>query len=206
MNEDPKLTNNNDNNNIYITLTNSNSLSGKTIQLEKLLMRYKNKMIINVFTETCLQVPLHEHFLGMKWAHALTDINDRNAGVSICYHPALGQHTVLKTPEVLQNRLIALKFTPPGKSPLIIVGLYVPASYSDTDKGVFLTTCLCEVNCLRNTYKNVIVAGDFNMLLLSETKNMYHGYAKQSLNTERCPGILQSWLDKSDFVHSFQLL
>ncbi len=35
---------------------------------------------------------------------------------------------------------------------------------------------------------------------------MYHGYSKQSLNPERCPGILQSWLDKSDFVHSFQLL
>ena len=169
-------------------------------------MRFNNKMSINVFTETCLQVPLHDHFLGMKWAHALTDINDRNAGVSICYHPALGQHMVLKTPEILRNRLIALKFTPPGKSPFVIVGLYVPASYGDADKGAFLTTCLSEVNCLRNTYANVIVAGDFNMLLLSETKNMYHGYSKQSLNPERCPGILQSWLDKSDFVHSFQLL
>ena len=73
---------------------------------------------------------------------------------------------MLKTPEILQNRLIALKFTPPGKSPLIIVGLYVPASYSDTDKGVFLMTCLSEVNHLKNTYANVIVAGDFNMFLL----------------------------------------
>ena len=35
---------------------------------------------------------------------------------------------------------------------------------------------------------------------------MYHGYSKQSLNPERCPGILQSWVDKSDFVHTFQLL
>ena len=193
-------------NNLYITLTNANSLNGKTVQIEKLLKKYNNKMTINVFTETCLQAPLHEHFLGRKWAHALTDNSDRNAGVSICYHPGLGQHSVLKTDDFLRNRLIALKFSPPGKDVFVIVGLYVPASYSDTEKGVFITTCLREVNSLRSTYANVIVAGDFNMLSLSETKNMHHGYSKQSLNPERCPGILQSWLDKSDFVHPFQLL
>ena len=135
MNKDPpELTNSELNdNNIYITLTNSNSLNGKTIQLEKLLMRFNNKMSINVFTETCLQVPLHDHFLGMKWAHALTDINDRNAGVSICYHPALGQHTVLKTSEILRNRLIALKFTPPGK------GAFVEWAFTSRHLIVILT-------------------------------------------------------------------
>ena len=102
---------------------------------------------------------------------------------------------------------MALKFSPPGKSSFVIVGIYVPASYSDTEKRIFLTTCLGEVNRIRNNvYANVIVAGDFNMLLLSEYKNMYHGDTKQNLKSESGPGILQSWLDKSDFAHPFQLL
>ena len=49
-----KFTNQNDDDNLYITITNSNSMNDKTKLLEKLLSNLNNKMTINVFTETCL--------------------------------------------------------------------------------------------------------------------------------------------------------
>ena len=76
--------------NLYITITNSNSMNDKTILLEKLLTKLDKKMTINIFTETCLQKNLPENYLGRKWYHALTTSDDKNGGVSICYHPAFG--------------------------------------------------------------------------------------------------------------------
>ena len=89
------LVNNVSLNNIYTSTTNANSLNDKTKQLEKLRGCFHDKPAINVFTETCLQLPLSINYLGRKWCHGLTTAADRNGGVSLCYHPAFGEVVIL---------------------------------------------------------------------------------------------------------------
>ena len=164
----------NDNlNNIYISTTNANSLNDKTKQLEKLLGCFHDKPAINVFTETCLQLPLSVNYLGRKWCHGLTTAADRNGGVSLCYHPAFGDEVILNiSDKKLGNRLLPVKFSPPQKPVFVVVAVYIPASLQDREKGIYLQEILQEINMLKITYSNLIVAGDFNTLLLSETDNM----------------------------------
>ena len=88
----------------------------------------------------------------------------------------------------------------------MIAAVYIPASLQDRDKGVFLSAVLAEINALTLIYPNLILAGDFNTLLLSETNSMYHGFTTQSLNKNRCPGILEEWMISNYFCHPFQLL
>ena len=70
-------------------------------------------MTINIFTETCLQKDLPENYLGRKWFHALTTTEDKNGGVSICYHPAFGNAVAIAVSPTIKNRLLAIKFSPP---------------------------------------------------------------------------------------------
>ena len=176
-NQEINTNNNNNNNNIFITITNANSLKDKTKELERLLSQYYDKLTINVFTETCLQLKLSDNYLGRKWVHGLTTAEDRNGGVSICYHAALGDATILNIfDKKLSNRLLPVKFSPPQHSEFVVVAVYIPASLQDRDKGVFLSAVLAETNALKLIYPNLILAGDFNTLLLSETNNMYHGF------------------------------
>ena len=105
----------NDNlNNIYISTNNANSLNDKTKQLEKLIGCFHDKPAINVFTETCLQLPLSINYFGRKWCHGLTTAADRNGGVSLCYHPVFGDAVILYISDKrLGNRLLPVKFSPP---------------------------------------------------------------------------------------------
>ena len=98
--------------NLYITITSSNSMNDKTILLEKLLKKLNNKMTINIFTETCLQNNLPENYLGRKWFHALTTTDDKNGGVSICYHPAFGNAVPIAVSPSISNRFLAIKYSP----------------------------------------------------------------------------------------------
>ena len=206
-NQEFNTNNNNNNNNIFITITNANSLKDKTKELERLLSQYYDKLTINVFTETCLQLKLSDNYLGRKWVHGLTTAEDRNGGVSICYHAALGDATTLNIfDKKLSNRLLPVKFSPPQHSEFVVVAVYIPASLQDRDKGVFLSSVLAETNALKLIYPNLILAGDFNTLLLSETNNMYQGFTTQSLNRNRCPGILEEWMTLNQFCHPFQRL
>ena len=124
--------NNNNNNNIYITITNANSLKDKTKELERLLSKYYDKLTINVFTETCLQQKLSDNYIGRKWVHGVTTAEDRNGGVSICYHAALGDATTLNIfDKKLSNRLLPVKFSPPQHPEFVVAAVYIPASLQD---------------------------------------------------------------------------
>ena len=71
------------------------------------------------------------------------------------------------------------------------MAVYIPASLQDREKGIYLQTILQKIKTLKITYPNLIGAGDFNTLLLSEMDNMYHGSNPKSLAVKRCPGILE---------------
>ena len=160
-----------------------------------------------MFTETCLQLPLSINYLGRKWCHGLTTAADRNGGVSLCYHPAFGDALILNiSDKKLGNRLLPVKFSPPQRPVFVVVAVYIPASLQDREKGIYLQAILQEINFLKITYPNLIIAGDFNTLLLSETNNMYHGFNPQSLAIKRCPGILEQWMVTENFCHPFQRL
>ena len=200
-----KFANSNDDN-LYITITNSNSMNDKTTLLEKLLKKLNNKMTINIFTEICLQKDLPENYLGRKWFHALTTPEDKNGGVSICYHPAFGNAGSIAVPTSISNRFLSIKFSPPQRSPFVVVAIYVHASMNDVDKCTYLQLCLCEINEIKKNCPRIIIGGDFNMLVLSETESMYHGLNKQSLNRSHGPGVLDYWMANDDFVHPFKKL
>ena len=201
-----KLANSIDDDNLYITITNSNSMNDKTKLLEKLLTKLNNKMTINIFTETCLQKKLPDNYLGRIWYHALTTPEDKNGGVSICHHPALGNASTIAVSPAISNRFIAIKFSPPQRTPFVVVALYIHASMNDVDKCNYLKLCLCEINNIKKNCPHIIIGGDFNMLVLSETESMYHGLNRQSLNTSYGPGVLDSWMTNEDFVHPFKKL
>ena len=204
-NNNNKFDNSNDDN-LYITITNSNSMNDKTTLLEKLLKKLNNKMTINIFTETCLQKDLPENYLGRKWFHALTTTEDKNGGVSICYHPAFGNAVAIAVSPTIKNRLLAIKFSPPQRPPFVIIAIYIHASMNDVDKCTYLQLCLCEINEIKKICPRIIIGGDFNMLILSETENMYHGHSKQSMNKSYGPGVLDYWMTNHDFVHPFKKL
>ena len=103
------------------------------------------------------------NYLGRKWCHGLTTAADRNGGVSLCYHPAFGDGTILNINDKnLGNRLLPVKFSPPQKLAFVVVAVYIPASLQDREKGIYLQAIHQEFNTLKITYPNLIVAGDFN--------------------------------------------
>ena len=62
--------------------------------------------------------------------------------MSICYHPALGEATILDIfDKNLSNRLLAVKFSPPQHPAFVVAAVYIPASLQDRDKGVFFECC-----------------------------------------------------------------
>ena len=135
-------------NNIYISTTNANSLNDKTKQLEKLLGSFHDKPAINVFTETCLQLPLSINYLGRKWCHGLTTAADRNGGVILCYHPAFGDAVILNiSDKKLGNRLLPVKFSPPLKLVFVVVAVYIPASLQDREKGIYFKKYFWKLIC-----------------------------------------------------------
>ena len=70
--------------------------------------------------------------------HGFTTTEDRNGGVSICYHPALGEATILDIfDKKLSNRLLPVKFSPPQHLAFVVAAVYIPASLQDRDKGFF---------------------------------------------------------------------
>ena len=192
-------------NNIYISTTNANSLNDKTKQLEKLLGCFHDKPTINVFTETCLQLPLSINDLGRKWCHGLTTAADRNGGVSLCYHPAFGDAVILNISDKKTWKQAASSEIFTSTKTSVRSGGCLHSSFTTRpcEKGIYLQEILQEINMLKITYPNLIVAGDFNTLLLLETNNMYHGFSPQSLDVKRCPGILEQWMITEDFCHPF---
>ena len=76
----------------------------------------------------------------------------------------------------------------------------------DKEKGIFLQLCLLEINNIKKNCPKIIIGGDFNMLILSETENMYHGHNRQSMNALYGPGILDKWMFSENFVHPFKKL
>ena len=197
---------------LKIGLFNVNSLKVKeqsddrTSELSKIFNISKAHLFI--ITETKLnEVTINNfipNYLGKLWKHSITTDEDAGAGVSIAYDPLMGTCEKLQMPLDIQNRSIAIKFTPPNVAAFIIMGIYVPASGAETRKRAFLNKIFAARSMLQAQHNcNIIMGGDFNSTVAHLIRNMWD-YKFANFKPDATSRLISTHLSACNYIHPFE--
>ena len=159
-------------------------------------------------TETKLTVAtankFHQNYLGKLWKHSTTTNEDAGAGISIAYDPLMGRCEALVMPIEIQNRSIAIKFTPPNAEAFIIFGIYAPASGTTDFKRNFINNVFKTRSNLQHQHKcNIIIGGDFNSTV-GHLENNMRDYKHATFKPNTISRLISSSLAACDYKHPFE--
>ena len=169
------------------------------------------KAQIYIITETKLTketaIKFNKNYLGMLWKHSVTTTDDASAGISIAYDPLLGTCDLIILPPAIQNRTIAIRFTPPNAEAFIILGIYAPASGTVVIKRSFIDHVFATRSNLQQQYNcNIIMGGDFNSSIghLESCMRDYRHLIK--FKPDSIANAISSHMSECGYVHPFESL
>ena len=197
-------------NKIKICLTNINSFKDcnddRTSDLSNLFNSHNAHLYI--ITETKLTketaVKFNQFYLGKRWEHSVTTDADAGAGVSIAYDPLMGGCDILAMPPGIQNRTIAIRFTPTNAKAFIIMGIYAPASGNTALKRNFFNMVFETRTSLQRHFNcNIIIAGDFNSTI-GHLESCMYDFKNATLIADSIAKDISTHMSNCGYVHPFE--
>ena len=197
-------------NNTTICLINVNSFKNcdddRTSDLSSLFNSINAHLYI--ITETKLTkdsaIKFNQNYLGKLWKHSITTDEDAGAGISIAYDPLMGQGDLLPMPLEIQNRTIAVRFTPPNADAFIIMGIYAPASGNTALKRNFIDKVFETRSKLQHDYNcKIIIGGDFNSTIGTLERHM-RDFKNATYKADSMAKAISYHMSSCDYFHPFE--
>ena len=162
---------------------------------------------IYILTETKLTketaIKFNQFYLGKRCEHSVTTDIDAGAGVSIAYDPLIGRCEVIPLPFEIQNRAIAVRFTPPNAEAVIVMGIYAHASGNTATKRDFFNKVFETRTSLQHQFKcNIIIGGDFNSTI-GHLHSYMHDFKNATLIPDSTAKAISTLISECNYVHPF---
>ena len=107
-------------------------------------------------------------------------------------------------PSEIQNRTIAVRFTPPNAEAVIIMGIYAHASGNTATKRDFFNKVFETRTSLQHQFNcNIIIGGDFNSTI-GHLHSYMHDFKNATLIPDSIAKAISTLFSDCNYVHPFE--